>query len=433
MQPAELFRGDAVHRDAYISPAVFACEMQRLWARSWLYAAHASQIPAAGDFVAVTLGSQPSLVVRQEDGSVAVIANRCAHKGAPITTEPAGRFDRALRCPYHGWAYRLDGRLIGQPLPAGYAGTGFGSCEAAAGLDRHAGVAQHRGFIFARRRAQGPDFDSWAGELKSALDLLADRSPQGELRLAGGVLRTTIRANWKIVLENINDAVHPVTAHRSAADAAQAIWQPVAPGQPTPPALQQLLPFGSGYGFFEQMGGRLLPHGHTVLGTQHSIHSAYDAIPGYADALAAAHGPTRTRAVLGFVPQNVVFYPSMALKGAPQVMRVLRPLAADRTVLEAWAFEAVGAPDELLRQALGYNRMAFSPASIIAADDLHIFEAMQQALAADGNAWVSLHRDARGAGATVPRDVSGVDEALLRHAYAAWAAALSMPDPAGPA
>jgi hypothetical protein len=125
--------------------------------------------------------------------------------------------------------------------------------------------------------------------------------------------------------------------------------------------------------------------------------------------------------VLAFAPQNVVFYPSMALKGAPQVMRVLRPLAADRTLLEAWAFQPVGAPDELLHSALLYNRQVFSPMSMVAHDDLHLFEGIQRSLAARGNPWVNLQRGAAGDDGTRPRNVSGIDEALLRNQYRAWA------------
>jgi hypothetical protein len=111
----------------------------------------------------------------------------------------------------------------------------------------------------------------------------------------------------------------------------------------------------------------------------------------------------------------------MALKGAPQVMRVLRPLAVDRTVLEAWAFQPAGAPDALLESALLYNRQVFSPMSIVAHDDLHLFESIQRGLAAGVDEWVSLHRDARKAEGALPRDVSGIDEALIRNQYEAWA------------
>ncbi len=62
----------------------------------------------------------------------------------------------------------------------------------------------------------------------------------------------------------------------------------------------------------------------------------------------------------------------------------------------------------------------FSPSSIVAADDLHLFESVQRGLAASANPWVSLHRDAPADAEVLPRDVSGIDEALLRNQYRAW-------------
>ena len=409
-----------VHRDLYLDAELFGLEMQRLWARSWLYVGHLSQVPNAGDFVTVQLGSQPVLMLRQADGGVAVLLNRCAHKGSMLTVEPCGNAGRTLRCPYHSWSYRLDGTLLGIPLREGYQSPGFDGAPATRGLSHYGAVAVHRGFVFARGSTDGPTFEAWAGELRAALDLMADRSPQGELRVAGGVLRTVVRANWKIYLENVNDAVHPVSAHQSANDAARKVWAAQPEGRTAPLAVQQLLPFGSGHEFFQRMGGRVLPHGHSVLGTQYSIHSAYASLPGYAEQLSVAHGEARAQEVLAFTPQNVVFYPSIALKGVPQVLRVIRPLAVDRTLIEAWAFEPLGAPPQLLESALTYNRSVFSPTSIVAADDLHLFECVQRGLAAQANPWVSLHRDAGGDDA-LPCDVSGIDEALLRNQYRAWA------------
>ncbi len=418
-----LVQPNQVHRSLYTDPHIFALEMQRLWARSWLFVGHDSQVPQAGDFITTTLAGQPLLMVKQTDGGVAVLHNRCAHKGAQLTLQPAGHAGRTLQCPYHGWRYALDGRLQGQPLQAGYIGSGFEQCPAAQGLTPYGEVAVHGGFVFARSAAGagGPPFTEWAGDLLEALNLLADRSPQGRLQVAGGVLRTVVPANWKIYLENINDAVHPVTTHQSVSDAATAVWARQGQGEPAataPLAMRQMLPFGSGYRFFQAMGGRVLPHGHSVLGTQHSIHNEYVSVPGYSEQLAYAHGPQRAQAVLAFVPQNVVFYPSIAIKGAPQVMRVIRPLAVDRTLVEAWAFDAVGAPAQLLESALTYNRVAFSPASIVAHDDLHLFACVQHGLVAQGNEWVSLHREAGVPGDG--REVSGTDEALLRNQYAAW-------------
>jgi nitrite reductase/ring-hydroxylating ferredoxin subunit len=369
-------------------------------------------------------------MLRREDGGIAVLHNRCAHKGAPLAPDGPGRAGRLLRCPYHGWSYRLDGSVAGVPQRGGYEGSGLDAAAAARGLTPYGEVAVHRGFVFARARADGPGFEAAMGELLDALDLIADRSPRARLRVAGGVLRSVVPANWKIYLENVNDALHPPSTHGSVTESARRLWGRQETAQEPPLAMRQLLPFGSGPDFFDQMGGRLLPHGHSILGTRQSIHSGYGGLD--AQALRAAHGEERAARVLGFAPQNVVFYPSMALKGTPQVMRVLRPLAPDRTLLEAWAFEPEGADPAALRSALLYNRQVFSPWSMVAHDDLHLFEGIQRSLAADGNPWVSLHRGARGnADAPPPRDVGGLDEGLLRNQYRAWAELMA--PPAGPA
>jgi phenylpropionate dioxygenase-like ring-hydroxylating dioxygenase large terminal subunit len=381
-------------------------------------------VPEVGDYITAVLGGQNVLMLRRTDSSIGVLHNRCAHKGAPLCSDAAGNAGRTLRCPYHGWSYRLDGTLLGMAMREAYEGSGFEQCPAPQGLSPYGAVAVHRGFVFARASDTGPSFEDAMGEVLGAIDLLADRSPEGRLRVAGGVLQTLVHANWKIYLENVNDAFHPVTTHVSVTQSAQSVWGERPEGEPKPAVMQQLLPFGSGYEFFDRMGARLLPNGHSILGTQKSLHSAYESLGGYAQALTAAHGAQRAQQVLGFAPQNVVAYPSIALKGVPQVMRVLRPLAADRTIVEAWAFEPVGAPRELLAAGLLYNRQVFSALSMVAHDDLHLFEGIQRALAARGNPWVSLHRGA-GADAPAPRDVSGIDEALLRHQYRAWAALMA--------
>ncbi|MFY9509604.1 MAG: Rieske 2Fe-2S domain-containing protein [Rubrivivax sp.] len=419
--PQCLVQHAQVHRDLYCDPALHTLEMQRLFPRSWLFVGHDSQVPGTGDYITARLGDQQVLMLRRADGGISVLHNRCAHKGAQLLSGDSGCAGRALRCPYHGWSYRLDGSLLGVPLRADYEGSGFDDCPAQQGLTPYGEVAVHRGFVFARAETHGgTDFVSTMTPILDAIDLLADRSPEGRLRIAGGVLRTLVHANWKIYLENINDAFHPVTAHASVSQTAQAVWSAQPEGSNKPPAMQQLLPFGSGYEFFERMGARVLPHGHSVLGTQQSLHSAYAGIDGYGEALAAAHGAERAQQVLAFAPQNVVAYPTLALKGSPQVMRVLRPLAVDRTLVEAWAFEAVGAPRQLLAGALLYNRQVFSPMSVVAHDDLHLFEGVQNALPSRGNPWVSLHRGAA-VEAAAPREVSGIDEALLRNQYRAWA------------
>ena len=290
-----LVRLDAVHRDAYLSPAVFRLEMTRLWARTWIFAGHESQIPAPGDYVTVDLATQPCILVRHGDGSVRVLRNRCAHKGAKVVSDASGNTGAFFRCPYHAWAYDTDGTVRAIPRRQGYDGTRLHDCPAGAGLAPAAAVESYRGFVFARLTGDGPTLSEHLGPMREVIDNMLDRSPSGEIAVAGGCLRTVVRANWKIYLENINDTMHAVTAHESASSAAERVWARQPADRARPLSMQQLLPFGSGYAFFEQMGGRTLPNGHTLLGTAHSLHSAYASTPEYVAALEATAWRRRAR------------------------------------------------------------------------------------------------------------------------------------------
>ncbi|HWK82582.1 MAG TPA: Rieske 2Fe-2S domain-containing protein, partial [Caldimonas sp.] len=218
-----LVEDDRVHRDVYLSEEVYALEQRHFFANTWSYLGHASQVPQPGDFITQEIAGLPLVMVRQADGAIRVLYNRCAHKGTRLVSDASGNVGRHFRCPYHAWTYRLDGTLRAVPLASGYDGTGFDPADAAqGGMQAPGGVASHRDFVFAKINPGGPDFSSYFGAALASIDNLVDRSPVGRLRIQGAPLRTLIRCNWKTYLENINDTVHPLSTHESATSAAGA-------------------------------------------------------------------------------------------------------------------------------------------------------------------------------------------------------------------
>lgn len=425
-----LVENDRVHRDAYLDPEIFALEQARLFTRAWVFVGHTSQLRAAGDFLTLEHAGHPLVVVRDGSGAINVLLNRCAHKGAQVLAAPRGNTGRAFRCPYHAWSYRLDGSALAIPVPAGYEQTCMRASEAGQGM-RRIEAAIHRGFIFARISRQGESFEQACAPVLHCLDALADRSPEGELEVAGEPLRNVIRCNWKIYLENINDTLHANVTHESAALATEKVWGAKPAGTPRPAAIEQLQPFGAGTDFMAQMGGQVFANGHSVLGNNLSIHSAYSTMPEYEAAMARSYGADRARAILSWIPQNVILYPSIAFKASPQTLRVIRPLAVDRTLIEAWAFRPKGAPQALLERTLAYNRMVFSPLSMVAQDDVHVFGTIQRALRAAGNEWVSLHREfAPDELGRFGDALTGTNELLMRNQFRAWAALMAPIDEA---
>jgi len=420
-----LVQPDRVHRDVYIDPEVFQLEMERLWARSWVYVGHASQVPSEGDYLTLDVAAKPLIMLRQADGSIGVLINRCAHKGSKLLGDPAGNAGKTLRCPYHAWTYRLDGSIVNIPLKQGYDGTRLAETAAYRGLTAVRNVETYRGFVFVRLANEGLAFREYFGDSLSSIDNLADRAPEGELEIVGGCLRYLHNCNWKMFVENLNDTMHPMIAHASSAGTAKKLWEGKPADAPKPMAIEQIAPFASDYKFFDDMGVRVYPHGHSFSGVHFSIHSSYASLGEYETRMKQAYGEERAGQILGTVRHNTVYYPSLTIKGAIQSIRVARPLAADKTLIESWTFRLKGAPEILLHRTVTYNRLINSPMSVVGHDDLHCYRSIQEGLAGDGNEWVSLHRNfdpAESAALEERRELTsnGTSDISMRNQFRAW-------------
>ncbi|MCX7383126.1 MAG: aromatic ring-hydroxylating dioxygenase subunit alpha [Alphaproteobacteria bacterium] len=416
-----LIRETEVHRDIYTSPEVFDLEMKHVFGNAWVYVGHASQIPAMGDFITTTIGVTPVVMVRRGDGGISVLYNRCPHKGTRVANELCGNAGRFFRCPYHAWSFRLDGSIAAIPMPDGYAQTEFKGSEAAKGMTPVAGVHVYRDFVFARLAGEGIGFEDFFGDSLSSLDNMVDRSPVGKLEVAGGVLRYLHHCNYKMLMENLTDTCHPMVAHESSAGTAVAVWNTMPAGTPKHPAVEIYAPFMSSYQAFDSMGIQVWPNGHGHTGVSHSIHSDYSAIPGYYEQMVAAHGEEKARRILDTNRHNTAYFPNMTMKGPIQALRIFKPIAADKTMVESWTFRLVGAPNKLLERTLMYSRLINAPTSPVGHDDLEMYERAQDAMHADGNVWINTQRNYE-AGETAGDTAvtNGTTERQMRNQLRAW-------------
>ena len=160
----DLVHETEVHRDVYVDQEIFDLEMEHLFANTWIYVGHDSQVPHAGDYYGTTIGKQPVMMVRHTDGVVHVLYNRCPHKGTRITIDTCGNAGKFFRCPYHAWSFKTDGSLLAIPLRKGYEHTGLEQSEAIKGIARVRHVKNYRGFVFAKMSDAGEDFEEYFGE-----------------------------------------------------------------------------------------------------------------------------------------------------------------------------------------------------------------------------------------------------------------------------
>lgn len=417
-----LVRPGEIHKDLFIDEEIFELEMEHLFANTWVYVGHASQVPKAGDFFSTTVGNEPVIMLRDADGSVRVLYNRCPHKGVELVNEVQGNVGRFIRCPYHAWTFRLNGELLALPLKRGYDPAVFGQTEAHSGMAAVANVKNYRDFIFCRLNPEGQSFEDFFGESLSTLDNMIDRSPEGKLEVAGGVLRYMHHCNWKMLVDNQTDTCHPMVAHESSAGTAVKVWEEAPEGTPKPMAVEQFAPFMSPYEFFEGMGIRVWENGHGHTGVSNSIHAAYSEIPGYFEAMRDAYGEERAKAILGDIRHNTTYFPNIMVKGPIQTLRIFKPIAADKTLVESWTFRLVGAPDKLLERTVMYNRLINAPTSMVGHDDLEVYERAQRGLKSRGRNWVNVARLVEDGEADQKNVVvNGTSEGQMRNTYRAWA------------
>lgn len=406
----------AVHRRVYIDPAIFELERERIFQRAWLYVGHESQVRLPGDFFATELAGQPVVLVRHTDRTIRVLFNRCAHRGAKVVAERTGNA-KTLVCCYHGWTYATDGRLLHAPAHEGARAADFDLADPAFSLASLPRVEAYRGFVFASLAAQGPGLREYLGLAAAQIDNMVDRAPGGELEVAGGCLKILQRANWKIHLENTQDGLHAGTAHRSSIGASRA----QAGDAEVPFALKVIMANGQPREEMDKLRVTALDWGHSTMAGFRETTSPDPWYRDYVAALKAAKGERAAERILAVNTHNAIFYPNASVQPGFMQMRVIFPLAVDRTRVETWSLRMKGAPEEMFQRTLAYANVIHSPSSLIRPDDIESYERIQAGLHAQGLDWVSLHRDF-GRETAVEGGLRGtpLGDLPMRNQYRAW-------------
>jgi salicylate 5-hydroxylase large subunit len=196
----------------YSDDAVYRRELERIFhGPSWSYVGLEAELPEPGAFKTTFVGETPVIVARDRSGEIHVLENRCAHRGARVCRESAGRV-RMFQCPYHQWSYKLDGALQGVPFANGVGGQGGMPADfdrAAHGLTRLR-VARRHGVVFASRGESPEPLERYLGP---KMLRWFDRVFDGRALRVLGLSRQRIPANWKLMFENIKDPYHASLLH----------------------------------------------------------------------------------------------------------------------------------------------------------------------------------------------------------------------------
>jgi phenylpropionate dioxygenase-like ring-hydroxylating dioxygenase large terminal subunit len=373
---AGLIERDRVHGSLYTDPEIFERELERIWYRTWVFVGHESEVPEAGDYVRRWIGPQPLIMSRDKQGKIHLLLNRCAHRGNQVCDADRGN-SSAFRCPYHGWTFANDGRLLGYPFNSGYGGR---ELKSQLGLGRVPRVAAYRGFVFGSFAPEGPSLQEHLGSALDAFDRLCRLSPQNEIELTAGWVKHRVKANWKMLLENETDGYHPQFVHASIFSVAQSGIGDLYGEKST--ALN--IDLGGGHSEedlrpeFRRLGRPLGWFGTTP-----------DRVPGYVESLRQAYGEDEAEQLLIDGSPHVMVFPNLFI--AEIQLFVLQPLAVDQTVQHVTAVQLKGAPDinrRLLQQTIG----SVGPAGLLLADDSEMYERNQRGVQALAPEWLVLRR-----------------------------------------
>jgi len=367
---ARLFDDEEVH----------ALELARVFRLSWCFVGHESEFSEPNDFVLRYIGKDPVIVSRDRAGQLHVMLNLCRHRGMQVCRVDAGNATD-FRCPYHGWTYGSDGRLLG--VLAERETFGDRLDHEMLGLQK-ARVESYRGLVFATWNHAAPHLDEYLGDIRYYLDQVFGLTDSGT-EVAGAPNRWVINCDWKFGAENFSgDGYHTAMTHRSLQDVG-------------------LFPEGALYQSMIGVNVADPRWGHGVRMSDpgvaaESVDQALSARFGYlgsplVDQIARNLGEGQRELVRrGALPTVGTVFPNFSFlntrlpteEGGPPgpflCIRTWAPRGPGELEVTSWALVERDAPAEVKDAARRTTTRAFSPSGIFEQDDAETWVGIQRAI-----------------------------------------------------
>lgn len=387
-----------VHRATMVHPDILEAERDRIFSRSWLYVGHESEIPNSHDFRARDVGGRPLILTRDATGSVRVFYNTCTHRGAVLCRQKEGN-GRFLKCFYHAWSFDTSGRLVSLPDEASY-GPAFdrASCH----LRSPAQVGSYRGFVFVCFDPAAVDLLTYLGGARPYLDLVCDQSETG-MEILRGTHEYSLRANWKLLVENSIDGYHAMPTHQRYLEMVMS-----AGASPVGFTAYRGADLGNGHAVVESVGARD-GVGRPPAGEARRL---WDERRAEVNARCGEEWGSR---IYGL--RNVLIFPNLVvidLVGGI-VVRKIDPVRPDYMEVTAWELAPVGEPDALRALRLDNFLTFWGPGGFATPDDVEALECCQRGFKSLPD--VEWNDISRGMARDVP---SGNDETQMRAFWRHW-------------
>lgn len=193
---------------------VWQLELETIFRREWLCVARVDQLPKPGDWLAVDLAGEPLVVTRDRGGNLHALSRICRHRNMDLLHGAAERkgHGHQLQCPYHLWAYDLDGGLRGAPMMDGRPDFDKAACR----LPRFP-LSVWQGYVFVSLDPAAAPLEPRMREIERALGGV----DMSDWTLVGTVPWADSPVNWKVAFENYAEFYHHIGTHRKTL---QPLW-----------------------------------------------------------------------------------------------------------------------------------------------------------------------------------------------------------------
>lgn len=332
----------SLQAEAYTSPDWYKTEQNAVFAHSWQWVCHGEKVREPGAYTTTIIAGNSIAIVRDKDGTLRAFYNVCKHRAHELL-QGEGSVNHIM-CPYHAWAYKLDGQLAVAPHTSSL--KGFDKSEIC--LDA-VQVEEFCGFVYVNLDPHAAPLAEQSGDLRREIMYWA---PEVEELTFGHRLTYDIKSNWKNVVDNFLECYHCPTAHKDFCT---------------------------------------LVDMDTYKVTTHGIYSSHmaDAGQGTNSAYDVSNAAVKTHAVWWLYPTTCI----MRYPGRPSMIILnIIPVGPDRT-LETYDFFLVEpTPDEAEIEAIRYLD------EVLQVEDINLVESVQRGMSTPAFQQGRIVHDPEGSG-----------------------------------